>query len=152
MHILLALRDELCWQARKLGSLHDAGMVEEPLKAVAEFATSAINHFADNENCRRIFQIYDKKVSDTVAFHNEDRKFQQEVRATLGSVFGSAETRKELLAPWTSDTAAYTFWFAMRGTFQTWLEDDSRFDLKSDGMRIVQTMLSSYQRADLVTG
>ncbi|MCZ7977736.1 TetR/AcrR family transcriptional regulator [Agrobacterium tumefaciens] len=152
MHILLALRDELCWQARKLGRLHDAGMVEKPLKAVAEFATSAINYFADNENCRRIFQIYDRKVSDTVAFHNEDRKFQQEVRATLGNVFGSAETRKELLAPWTSDTAAYTFWFAMRGTFQTWLEDDSTFDLKSDGMRIVQTMLSSYQRADLVTG
>ncbi|WFS26172.1 TetR/AcrR family transcriptional regulator [Rhizobium rhododendri] len=152
MHILLALRDELCWHARILGKLHDAGMVEKPLKAVAELAASAINYFAANYNCRRIFQIYDKKVSDTVAFYNEDRKFQQEVRATLGSVFGSAETRKELLDPWTSDTATYTFWFAMRGTFQTWLEEDSRFDLKSDGLRIVQTMLSSYGRADLVTG
>ncbi|GAJ95496.1 TetR/AcrR family transcriptional regulator [Rhizobium rhizogenes] len=151
MHILLALRDDFCWHARKLGRLHDAGMVEKPLKAVAECATSAINYFADNENCRRIFQIYDKKVSDTAAFYNEDRKFHQEVRATLGSVFGSAETRKELLAPWTSDTAAYTFWFMMRGTLQTWLEDNSRFDLKSDGLRIVQAMLSSYQRADLVT-
>ncbi|NTI72282.1 TetR family transcriptional regulator [Agrobacterium rhizogenes] len=152
MHILLALRDDFCWHARKLGRLHDAGMVEKPLKAVAECATSAINYFADNENCRRIFQIYDKKVSDTAAFYNEDRKFHQEVRATLGSVFGSAETRKELLAPWTSDTAAYTFWFMMRGTLQTWLEDNSRFDLKSDGLRIVQAMLSSYERADLVTG
>ncbi|WEO69770.1 TetR/AcrR family transcriptional regulator [Rhizobium rhizogenes] len=151
MHILLALRDDFCWHARKLGRLHDAGMVEKPLKAVAECATSAINYFADNENCRRIFQIYDKKVSDTAAFYNEDRKFHQEVRATLGSVFGSAETRKELLAPWTSDTAAYTFWFMMRGTLQTWLEDNLRFDLKSDGLRIVQAMLSSYQRADLVT-
>ncbi|MBO9126535.1 MULTISPECIES: TetR/AcrR family transcriptional regulator [unclassified Rhizobium] len=151
MHILLALRDDFCWHARKLGRLHDAGMVEKPLKAVAECATSAINYLADNENCRRIFQIYDKKVSDTAAFYNEDLKFHQEVRATLGSVFGSAETRKELLAPWTSDTAAYTFWFMMRGTFQTWLEENSGFDLKTDGLRIVQAMLSSYQRADLVT-
>ncbi|MGI8398180.1 TetR/AcrR family transcriptional regulator (plasmid) [Agrobacterium deltaense] len=152
MHILLALRDDFCWHARKLGRLHEAGMVEKPLKTVAEFATSAIDYFADNENCRRIFQIYDKKVSDTVAFYNEDRRFQQEVRATLGIVFGSAATRRQLLSPWTSDTAAYTFWFAMRGTFQAWLEDDSRFDLKSDGMRIVRTILSSYERADSVTG
>ncbi|MBO9112547.1 MULTISPECIES: TetR family transcriptional regulator [Rhizobium/Agrobacterium group] len=148
MHILLALRDELCWHGRKLGRLHDAGLVEKPLKAIAEIAASAIQYFADNANGRQILQIYDKKVSDTVALYDEDRKFQQEMRATLGSIFGYAEARKELSDPWTSDTAANTFWFAMRGTFQTWLEEDPRFDLKSDGTRIVQTMLSSYERAD----
>ncbi|MCZ7448251.1 TetR family transcriptional regulator [Rhizobium rhizogenes] len=152
MHILLALRDDLCWHTRKLDSLYDAGMIEKPLKAIAEFTASAINCFADNQNCRRIFQIYDSKVSDTAAFYKEDRRFQQELRATLGGVFQCAEARKELLAPWTSDTAASTFWFALRGTFQAWLEDGSGFDLKSDGLRIVQTILSSYERADAVNG
>ncbi|PDT78035.1 TetR family transcriptional regulator [Sinorhizobium sp. BJ1] len=151
MYILLALRDELCWHARKLDKLLEAGMIEKPLKAIADFAASAINCSADNNNCRRILRIYHKKVSDTAAFYHEDRRFRQEVRATLGNVFAYAEAIKHLRAPWTSDTAANTLWFALRGTFKTWLEDDSKFDLKSDGLRIVQTILSSYECAGVAT-
>lgn len=144
--LLLAIRDEARLPLQELADsvAREAGL--DPLKALAEVISATFRHFQADPRQRALLKILLRLDSADDADESQmGRTFQQQLRASLATIFRAAGHEGQLPSPWTPDSAAMAFEVVISGLVNEWARGRADFQLIPDGEAIVQAIIQAWQ-------
>lgn len=154
--LMLALFNEISRPMHDLAEHLSAGLLDDPLEALAKTMERVFLNLQRNHRDRRILASYLSMMADNPeTLVNEKDASHQQFYALLYEVFTAAEAKNLLQPPWTTDTAANTMYLTIDGVMKNWLFDEGTLNLLrvSDGVTLCRTILTSCRRtSDHLTG
>lgn len=147
--LMQALFNEVCRPVHDLSWRLSAGLLDDPIEALANTLERSLLDLQHNHRDRRILLGYDSMLAaNPELLVGENDISPQRFFFIIYRIFTEAEAKKLLSPPWTANTAANTLYHTIDGIMKKWLSDEATVNpILSDGVTIFLTILASCRGA-----